>query len=105
MAEIPFLPGSLEPQDKYNLAANRVTRAPDYSNLLSLHVEFESVVGRMVKQIREAEETQARALLKAAYDAGFDDAAEAAAQCCGCNTSHGEDFDGFLARLLKEAGR
>lgn len=120
MAEMPFLPGSLEPQDKYDLAADqilarqrarreaaasvpRVTMAPAPDpDLLSFHIEVESIVGRMVRQVREAEESQARALLKAAYDAGFDDAADAASQCCGCNTGHAEDFDGFIARLIKE---
>lgn len=122
MAEMPFLPGSLEPQDKYDLAADqilaqqrarreratlpRVTVAPAPDpDLLTFSVTTESIVGKMVRQIRDAEESHARAVLKAAYDAGFADATEAAALCCGCNTSDAEDFDGFLDRLIKEANR
>lgn len=66
-------------------------------------IDFETTIGRIVRQIRDAEESSARAILKAAYDAGYDDAANSAGRCCGCSCNDGEDFEGFLKRLLEAA--
>lgn len=104
-----------QPVDEFSLAADAILAKPavrkakavavDFDPVymreddLTFRIEIESFVGRMVRQIRDREETQARALLRLAFDAGSD----AVSRCCGCSPASDEDFDAFVDRLLNAA--
>lgn len=105
--------GPAGPPSKYDLAADAILSRPNAPRPVFERVvdmtpkepppafvgEFDSLVRRMVNQIRRVEESNARALLRAAYDAG----ADAVSMCCGCGGDAGdEDFNRFIDKLIQE---
>lgn len=67
--------------------------------------EVESMTSRILKQVLDNQESQVREILKAAYDAGYEDGGDNMSAWCGCSGSYGDgpNFDGFIERLLKVA--